>query len=195
MFDFDGTLTCADSFLRFIGFCRGRRAFWAGFVRQSPWVLAYLLRLYPNWKAKQRIFRHFFGGMSYGEFVQAGRAFAEEIRTFVCPDMLKVLQMHVAQGHSVYIVSASMAEWIGPWAAENGVERVIGTCPEVDVEGRLTGRFASPNCHGVEKVKRLLEYEPCRESYCLYAYGDSGGDKAMLEFADCGTKRKKKWCI
>lgn len=104
-----------------------------------------------------------------------------------------MLQQHLSQGHEVYIVSASMAEWIRPWASENGVNRVIGTKPEVDADGRLTGRFASTNCHGREKVRRLLEREPCRESYDLYAYGDSRGDKEMLEFADHGMKLRKKW--
>ena len=194
MFDFDGTLTCADSFLRFIRFCRGRRALWAGLLRHSPWILACLLRLYPNWKAKQRIFRHFFGGMPYAEFVRAGEAFKEEIRAFVCPAMLRELRMHVVRGHRVYIVSASMAEWIGPWAAANGVERVVGTRPEVDGAGCLTGRFASPNCRGAEKVRRFLEHEPGREGYFLQAYGDSGGDRAMLAFADRGIKCGRLWC-
>lgn len=131
--------------------------------------------------------------MPYEEFVQAGRRFRKEIDHFVRPDMQQMLQQHLSQGHEVYIVSASMAEWIRPWASENGVNRVIGTKPEVDADGRLTGRFASTNCHGREKVRRLLEREPCRESYDLYAYGDSRGDKEMLEFADHGMKLRKKW--
>ena len=62
----------------------------------------------------------------------------------------------------------------------------IGTKVEVDLDGKLTGRFLTKNCYGPEKVNRLLEIEPDRKNYFLYAYGDSRGDKEMLECADRG---------
>ena len=51
---------------------------------------------------------------------------------------------------------------------------------------KLTGNFSSKNCYGQEKVNRLLEKEPDRTNYILYAYGDSAGDKEIIEFADYG---------
>lgn len=57
--------------------------------------------------------------------------------------------------------------------------------------GRLTGKFSSKNCFGQENVNRLLEKEPQRDSYYLYAYGDSNGDREMLAFADEGVNVKK----
>lgn len=48
--------------------------------------------------------------------------------------------------------------------------------------GILTGRFLSANCYGQEKVNRLLEKEPERDSYILYAYGDSRRDRELLAF-------------
>lgn len=57
---------------------------------------------------------------------------------------------------------------------------------EIDSFGYLTGRFITLNCYGQEKVKRLLEIEPDRKEYILVAYGDSRGDKELLEFADHG---------
>lgn len=53
-------------------------------------------------------------------------------------------------------------------------------------EGKLTGRFSSPNCYGAQKVDRLLEVYPQGNISYLYAYGDSQGDKELLEFADEG---------
>lgn len=35
-------------------------------------------------------------------------------------------------------------------------------------------------------MRRLLEIEPNRKEYILVAYGDSQGDKELLEFADRG---------
>ena len=57
---------------------------------------------------------------------------------------------------------------------------------EEDGNGNLTGRFLSKNCYGPEKVNRLLRVKPERDAYVLYAYGDSRGDKEMIEFADKG---------
>lgn len=61
---------------------------------------------------------------------------------------------------------------------------MIGTQVETDKEGRLTGRFKTKNCYGAEKVMRLLAWEPNRKEYRLKAYGDSRGDREMLQFAD-----------
>lgn len=43
------------------------------------------------------------------------------------------------------------------------------------------------NCYGAEKVHRLLEIFPQRDSYTLVAYGNSDGDIPLLEFADSGV--------
>ena len=52
------------------------------------------------------------------------------------------------------------------------------------IDGRLTGRFLTPNCYGQEKVRRILTLHPDRSAYHLTAYGDSRGDREMLAFAD-----------
>ena len=55
-------------------------------------------------------------------------------------------------------------------------------------DGIVTGRFLTPNCCGRQKVERLLELFPRRQSYKLYAYGDSKGDNDLLELADMGFR-------
>ena len=60
---------------------------------------------------------------------------------------------------------------------------MVATEPEIR-NGRLTGRFATPNCKGAEKVRRILGLFPDRESYRLTAFGDSRGDREMLAMAD-----------
>ena len=61
---------------------------------------------------------------------------------------------------------------------------MLGTQIEV-IDGILTGRFISPNCYGIEKVRRIKQVlvEP-RSHYYIIAYGDSRGDKEMLDYAD-----------
>ena len=59
-FDFDGTLTTRDTLLVFTRYAKGTRAFLWGFLRHAHLLVLMKLRLYPNWKAKQRVFSYFF---------------------------------------------------------------------------------------------------------------------------------------
>ena len=84
VFDFDGTITTKDTLLYFILFTRGYWAFMMGFFLYSPLLIAFKLRLYPNWKVKQALFSYFFGGMNYKEFQRLGEIFADEVKKIDC---------------------------------------------------------------------------------------------------------------
>lgn len=185
-FDFDGTLTTRDTLPLFIICAKGWRRFICGMLQLTPMLCGCLLGDIPNGEAKQRLFAHFFKGMPYKDFCYYGNIFSGRIEKILNIKNLHQLQQHMRQGDSVCIISASIQEWIQPWAKWYGVDKVIATRIETDGNGLLTGRFLSPNCNGKEKVRRLLEEEPDRENYYLYAYGDSEGDMPMLEFADKG---------
>ena len=185
-FDFDGTLTTGDTLLAFIRFTHGcRRLLW-GFLRHAPWVLMMKLGLYPNWKAKEKVFSYFYKGMTYKQFSQCGRAFADVAETMLNSHTVAVLRQHRAKGHTVCVVTASIDEWVRPVCERLGVSTLIATKIEVSPDGILTGRFLTPNCYGAQKVKRMLEVFPNRNSYKLYAYGDSKGDAELLAMADEG---------
>ena len=96
--------------------------------------------------------------------------------------MKERLLWHLEQGHKVYVISASIEEWVKPFFHTLGDVTVLATKVKPDLSG-----FASNNCYSQEKVNRLLEVEPERNTYTLYAYGDSRGDKEMLAFADFPT--------
>ena len=187
VFDFDGTLTTRDSFLAFIKWACGSVSYYTGFIRFAPMLVLMLLHLYPNWKAKQRVFSHFFKGWQYSWFKALGEEFGTELDMMRNEPTIQRLQEHVAKGDTVYVISASLPEWVEPWCSALGVNAVLATEIEVNDQGRITGRFKSKNCFGPEKVSRLLEKEPDRDSYVLHAYGDSRGDKELIEFADVGT--------
>lgn len=186
VFDFDGTITRKDTLLEFIKFSKGKWAFIKGFTIYSPLLLAYKLGLYPNWKMKQKIFSYFFKGMKHNDFCMYGEKFKSIIYNSLNEVQVKRLRAHINKGDTVYVISASIEEWVSPWCHEFGVEHVLGTKIEV-FNGIITGNFITKNCYGKEKVNRLLEKEPKRETYYLYAYGDSAGDKEMLAFADKGV--------
>ena len=79
------------------------------------------------------------------------------------------------------IVSASIDNWVAPFF-QNVL--VLGTQIEVR-NGRLTGKFLTPNCYGEEKVNRVKAVlKQPREHYYIVAFGDSRGDKELLTYAD-----------
>jgi HAD superfamily hydrolase (TIGR01490 family) len=185
VFDFDGTLTRKDTMLEFIRFACGTPRFAVGFMLYSPLIALMFAKLYPNWKAKQKIFSFFFKGWSREAFARKGEAFADRIDSFVREDNVSKLDGYASDGATVYVISASVAEWVRPWCRRHGVAQVLAT-EVTSNDGRLTGEFSTKNCYGREKVDRLLAVEPNRSEYTLYAYGDSRGDKEMIEFADFG---------
>nr|WP_297134537.1 HAD family hydrolase [uncultured Prevotella sp.] len=188
-FDFDGTLTTSDTLLEFIKYAKGRGRFLMVFLMYSPLLVMMKLHLYPNWKAKQQIFAHLFAGMRIEKFDALCRGFAEESQHLLRPKGITLMHEALVAGAQVFIVSASIDNWVRPFFDIRNLKgvQVLGTQIEVE-DGKLTGRFKSNNCYGKEKVHRIAEalksFE--RSEYEIEAFGDSRGDKEMLAFADKG---------
>lgn len=188
-FDFDGTLTTSDTLLEFIKYAKGRGRFLMVFLMYSPLLVLMKLHLYPNWKAKQQIFAHLFAGMRIEKFDALCRGFAEESQHLLRPKGITLMHEALVAGVQVFIVSASIDNWVRPFFDIRNLKgvQVLGTQIEVE-DGKLTGNFKSNNCYGKEKVHRIAEalksFE--RSEYEIEAFGDSRGDKEMLAFADKG---------
>ena len=208
-FDFDGTLTTSDTLREFIKYAKGTSRFLMVFLMYSPLLVLMKLHLYPNWKAKQQIFAHLFAGMRIEKFDALCRGFAEESQHLLRPKGITLIHEALVAGAQVFIVSASIDNWVRPFFEIRNLKgvQVLGTQIEVE-DGKLTGRFKSNNCYGVEKVRRIQEALsmtrkiealplsrtsdteektiPDRSLYEIEAFGDSRGDKEMLAFADKG---------
>ena len=188
-FDFDGTLTTSDTLLEFIKYAKGRGRFLMVFLMYSPLLVLMKLHMYPNWKAKQQIFTHLFAGMRIEKFDALCRGFAEENQHLLRPKGITLMHEALVAGAQVFIVSASIDNWVRPFFDIRNLKgvQVLGTQIEVE-DDKLTGRFKSNNCYGKEKVHRIAEalksFE--RSEYEIEAFGDSRGDKEMLAFADKG---------
>ena len=181
-FDFDGTSTKSDTLIDFISFVYGKpRMFW-GFLLNLPWLLLMKLGIYDNGKTKQRVFAHFFKGMTIEQFNSHCQRFAENNGDIFREEMSELLSKLTAERAETYVISASIVNWVRPFFKSEDV-CVIGTEAEV-IEGRLTGRFSTPNCYGDEKVRRLLSIRPDLDNCHLVAYGDSHGDFQLLSMAD-----------
>lgn len=186
-FDFDGTLTTKDTLLEFIRFAKGSGQMFRGFLLFSPLLLLMKLHLYPNWKAKQQVFSYFFKGMNIDDFNALCTHFAEQNKHLLRPAGIEKVRQAIEEEQAiVLIISASIDNWVRPFFDEIDKKiQVLGTQIETK-EGCLTGQFTTKNCYGQEKVNRLTALYPHREAYDLIAFGDSRGDKELLDFADKG---------
>lgn len=108
VFDFDGTLTTKDTLLEFIKFSHGKFSFYMGLLLNSPILIAYKLKIYPNWKAKQALFTYFFHGISYSEFQMLCIDFASKIEYIKNPIQIEKLNAYLRNGAKVYVISASI---------------------------------------------------------------------------------------
>ncbi|MBS5979219.1 MAG: HAD-IB family hydrolase [Dysgonomonas mossii] len=183
VFDFDGTITTVDTLFDFIRFYYGFPRLIVGLFVLSPVLIIFKLGFIPNDKAKELLFSYFFKGKTLSEFNTLCKEYKNRINQRLRSQAIDKIRFHQQQGHIVLINSASIYNWILPWAQSVGIENVISTEIEVK-EGVITGKFKGENCYGVEKVKRFLELYPYRDTYQLYVYGDSSGDKPLLDIAD-----------
>lgn len=181
-FDFDGTLTTRDTLLLFIRQTKGWWGLLGCLLRYSPLLVLMKLHLYPNWRVKQKVFAHCFGGWSEERFANEGQQFAVSQQHLLRIAGKRCISQALAEGSKVVVISASIEQWVRPFFEFSQIHFL---CTQVEIiEGRLTGRFLTANCYGQKKVDRLLECFPNRKDYHLVAFGDSRGDRELLHFAD-----------
>jgi HAD superfamily hydrolase (TIGR01490 family) len=183
LFDFDGTITNRDSLEEFIIFARGAPRYYAGLFYLTPMLLLYKLKIIPNYRSKEIFLRHYFNHFSQSDLERLGREYSlTQIDKIVRPEALKAIQEHQKRGDAVVIVSASMKCWLAPWCEKNKIT-LISTELEFK-EGIFTGHFKTKNCYGKEKASRVKVLYDLSLFESIYAYGDSAGDKELLQLAE-----------
>jgi HAD superfamily hydrolase (TIGR01490 family) len=182
-FDFDGTITNKDTLFHFIRFYVGEIKFVWGMIVLMPMLIKFKVGLIRNDTAKEHLLSYFFRGESVQIFKEKARVYAHTKMTeIVRPKALEKINWHQSQGDDVIIVSASMECWLKPWCEMHSVS-LISTRLEV-LDGEITGKFSTKNCHGIEKENRIKELYNLENYSYIYAYGDSNGDKALLALAN-----------
>ena len=186
VFDFDGTLTRRDSLLPFLWQVVGPVQFTWNVLVLVPTLLRYATGAMDNGPAKERVLGQFLGGRSVEEIRFIAESFAAEtIPSLLDPEAMGRLRWHQEQGHTTVLASASPELYVRPWAEAEGFDEALGTRLETE-EGVFTGHFATPNCHGPEKPRRLEAAGFDLGGATVYAYGNSRGDRELLEMADHG---------
>ena len=184
VFDFDRTITTRDSLRAFVRATVGPGRWYRGLIVLSPRLLQFALGMIPNWRTKEIVLTHFFGGWSEERLRAAAEKFAaNDLPRLVKPAALERLRWHQQQKHRTILISASPELYLLPWARNVGIDEA--SCTRLDTEhGVITGRILGKNCHGPKKVERLRQLLGDRSRYCICADGDSVSDKELLALAD-----------
>ncbi len=184
VFDFDGTLTRRDSLLPFLWHVAGPARFVWNALVLLPTLLRYVLGTLENGPAKERVLGQFLAGKPTGEIQAIAESFAaERVPSLLDPEAVRRLHWHQEQGHTTVLVTASPELYAKLWAEAEGFDRALGTRLETQ-DGVFTGQFATPNCYGPEKTRRLETEGPDLRGATIYAYGNSRGDRELLGMAD-----------
>ena len=188
VFDFDGTIISGDSFLPFMRYVVGGWKYYCGMPFLLPWLGSYAFGVIDNRRIKEKVIGYFLKGKPARDIRELGESYAESfLHTKEKPKMMAKIDEHVKESHILLLASASLLVYLKPWAEINHFDGVCGAQLEVDGEERITGRICGNNGFGQEKLDAVTEWLAERNPDKTYAYGDSQGDKELLDWADVKT--------
>jgi phosphatidylglycerophosphatase C len=182
-FDFDGTLTVRDSFTAFLRWQSGPLDYYAGMARLAPAAAAWLFHRNLT-RLKAATVETFLTGLPRGLLEEEAAEFAAMAAPLLFrPDALKAWRRHRQSGARMVIVTASPEAIVAPFARGLDADMLIGTRLVYDQDGRVGRGLDGLNCRGHEKVRRLREVFG-DDIRLAAAYGDTDGDRPMLDIAD-----------
>lgn len=183
VFDFDHTLTYRDSFTFFLRTKLGTFKYATGMRATGIPAAQFLAKVISRDELKGRLIRNFMHGFSVAQLEDLSDDFCRKYwARLMRPNATAAVASELQSGATVTLCSASPEIVLRPFAERLGVH-LIGTKLEV-VDGILTGKIAGKNCRKAEKVERLKQIYGALSKYHLRAWGDSDGDKELLEAAD-----------
>jgi phosphatidylglycerophosphatase C len=181
-FDFDGTITSHDTMIELAKFHSGTVKFIIGMVALSPWLLGMKLKLVSKQNAKEKLLSLFFKGLTLLEFQELCNEFIKlRLPSIIRPLAIQTIKQLQNNNFQVVVVSASADNWVKPWCDSNNII-FIGSCLDV-IDNKITGKLNGPNCNYDEKVNRIREKYQLSDFSEIHCYGDTKGDKAMLQLA------------
>ncbi|RYZ74822.1 MAG: HAD-IB family hydrolase [Lysobacteraceae bacterium] len=181
LFDFDHTLTHADSFGRFLRDLATPAQLAAARWKLGPWLAGYRLGLVSAARLRARAVRLAFTGRSEAEIRDHGARHARDVLAgMLRPEMMQRLAWHRGEGHAVVLVSASLDVYLQPWCDEHGLQLI---CNRLEArKGVLSGRYDQGDCgpHKARHIRARYDVAAYRQ---VHAYGDSREDLDMLALA------------
>jgi glycosyltransferase 2 family protein len=182
VFDVDGTLLRGDSLWLAARRSQGPIGRFFAALACLPWLIGWQLKLVSTARFKQQAMTAFqiCEPFNRAEAHVLGESdWLMELRGQLRPEALERLRWHQDRGDRVLLCSASPRMLLQPLADWLGVELL---CTELlQSDGYWQPTLASTNCKGPEKVRRLREHLGALEDLEIEAYGDSKGDRELLQ--------------
>lgn len=181
-FDFDGTITNADSMLEMVKFTKGNLYYWFGMILILPWLIAMKFGLISKQSAKEKLLTYFFGNTPISSFNNWCTSFNEKIMpALIKKDAMAAIQYHLNKNTHVIIVTASAEHWIAPWCRQYNIDYICTILMVKD--DKITGKLKGNNCSGKEKASLIKERFNLADYTSIYCYGDTSDDEPMLQLA------------
>ena len=184
LFDVDRTLVRRETASLFVRYQMERgEAGLLDLLRVTGWVAQYTLGVVDADRVAERIFSRL-RGVREADLNADGEAYFDR---YVVPHVAERGRLAVARHASAVdvcvIVTGALACTTRPLARLLGIEHVVATELEVDVDGRFTGRHTPPLCLGRGKLSRteaIAERLGFRVDEATF-YTDSITDLPLLE--------------
>ena len=182
-FDFDGTITDRDTLVPFLVRAFGRARVAATFGALAGTGFGYVMGRVSIDEFKRRVLRRLVAGADASRLRALGPAHARALAPRLRPGALERIAWHRAQGHRLVLVSSTLDLYLADVAAQLGFDDVL--CSRLaSRDGRCTGELDGADCTGPEKLRRLQALLGDLSAHELHAYGDSDGDRELLDAAD-----------
>lgn len=181
-FDFDGTLTYKDTMFLYLKFYNSAK-FNFQFLKHIPLFILLKLKLANAEKVKKSFISCILKGQSKTKIEEKSQRFFEKYYPEIIRENAIEFIQNIDREHTEsYLVTASLDIWVKPFA-EKFKMNLLATRAEFKNE-IFTGNFVGNNCNGGEKVHRIKEALQGKKFDKTIAFGDTSGDKEMLEWAN-----------
>ncbi|WP_304344630.1 HAD family hydrolase [Chryseobacterium koreense] len=182
LFDFDGTLTYKDTMFLYLKFYDPLK-FNFQFIKHVPLFILLKLKLANAEKVKKSFISSILKGQRKSRIEEKTKKFFENYYPeIIRENALEFIKNRKSENTESYIVSASLDIWVKPFAEKLGMN-LLATQAEFRDE-IFTGNFLGRNCNGIEKVSRIKEAINGKKFDKIIAFGDTSGDRPMMDFAD-----------
>ncbi len=188
VFDLDGTITRHDTLVPYVfGFLMRNPRRFLRLPRVVPAIVSFALRRSDRGALKGALLHGTLGGVTRAQLDAWTERFVKSLLTHgVFNDALETIRSHRGEGDVLVLMSASPDLYVPVIARQLGFTEVA--CTGIRWNGdRLDGWLATPNCRGVEKVRRFEELRRRHAGTATVAYGNAASDLEHLKLADRGV--------
>jgi HAD superfamily hydrolase (TIGR01490 family) len=182
LFDFDGTITYKDSADYFYKFLYNSRLnfIFNNYILCFKLIILFKLKLTDYYALKKRRLEIHTSKYDTDSLLVKSEIFRNsKMQEILIPAALDKIQWHKLQGHDIWLVSASYDFILEKWALDTNINLITNKTIYLNKK-RM---FCTNDINFEEKLIQIKKVINLNEYNEIYAYGDSDGDKKMLEIA------------